>query len=69
MFFLFAGMSYYPEGGMGDYVGTYATLEEAQAAYWSNGSDYQWAHIATVINGELKRVSVYKAKLKVWHYV
>ncbi len=49
-FLLFRGSSVSPEGGMGDCVGIYATLGEADAARF--GPSYQggdnWAHIVEV---------------------
>lgn len=30
MFHLFSGQGYYPQSGLGDYVGPYETLEEAE---------------------------------------
>lgn len=60
MYFLFAGDTFYPAGGMDDLVGTFATLEEARAAVAEPGVDedgfqirYDWWQIATVRDGEL----------------
>jgi hypothetical protein len=55
LFFLFAGDDpYFPEGGMGDYVGSFPSIADAEAAF-DNGPG-RWAHIATVHRGRLKIV-------------
>ncbi len=60
MYFLFAGSDYYPSGGMRDYQGTFATLEEAQQLgqahdeLMGNYSRFNWSHVAQVINGKLQ---------------
>ena len=79
MFALFAGADYYPAGGMDDLVGTFATVEEAQARFLG-GYDYDWAHIvdtttfakvlvwATVTPG--KRASKTRpAQLEIWGWI
>lgn len=41
-FMLFGGDSYYPSGGMGDYLGTYDSIEEAKGG---GGERCDWAHV------------------------
>lgn len=60
MYFLFAGETYYPCGGMSDLVGTFATLDEALAVAKNPPVDedgyaprYDWYHIATMVAGQL----------------
>ena len=43
-YFFFSGCDYYPCGGMGDFKGSFGSLEEAMRQW--EGSD--WAHIAKV---------------------
>lgn len=58
-YLLFAGHEYYPEGGMDDLIGVYATEAEARVAFDPDG--YSWAHIAEVGDGLLaRRVAVYR---------
>ncbi len=45
MFHLFAYADYYADGGMNDYVGAFATIDEAKAAFDDN---YSYADIARV---------------------
>tara|TARA_R110000868_G_C10605534_1_gene740907 strand:- start:175 stop:342 length:168 start_codon:yes stop_codon:yes gene_type:complete len=54
MYFLFAGDTYYPAGGMNDLVGTFASIDEARAAAVSEG--YDWYHIATLVAGRMRVV-------------
>jgi len=70
VYLLFAGDDYFPAGGMGDFVGVFETLEEAQEEgllvlkdahlaprdRW--GVD-KWAHIAVFEGGTLKLVSAH----------
>ena len=45
--FLFAGVSYYPDGGMGDYVGYFESEEAARgAAMFLLRAGYDWWQIA-----------------------
>lgn len=60
MYFLFAGDTYYPSGGMRDLVGTFASIDEARTVAESGGVDedgfafrYDWYHIATLVDGRL----------------
>ena len=43
MFALFAGDSYYPVGGWGDFQGVFDSLEDAVAAYDEGLND--WGHV------------------------
>lgn len=43
-YWLFQGYMYYPQGGMLDFVGSFDTLEEAQALIPSD-TCIEWAHI------------------------
>lgn len=43
MYILFAGDQYYPQGGMHDFVGSYATVKEAEAAVKEYTCD--WWHV------------------------
>lgn len=40
MYLLFAGEWYYPAGGIDDYVGTFATVEDAQKAFHVRREDW-----------------------------
>jgi hypothetical protein len=42
----FAGSQYYPSSGIGNYVGTFATLEEAKEAAWKRNPD--WVTVAYI---------------------
>jgi hypothetical protein len=60
MYFLFAGETYYPRGGMSDLVGTFPTREAARAAAESPVVDkngyaprYDWWDIVMVVDGQL----------------
>ena len=53
-YLLFAGHEYYPEGGMGDLIGAYASEDEARAAFVPK--DHDWAHIAEVGDGITARI-------------
>lgn len=55
-FFLFSGDAYYPSGGMDDYGGAFATLDEAIAAYASDKRYMSWCNIAVMHDGELVKV-------------
>lgn len=44
-YLLFAGPTYYPGGGVVDYVGKYETLDEAKAAFAEKEDCNDWAHI------------------------
>jgi hypothetical protein len=50
-FLLFAGNTYYPDGGMRDFRSAHATFEEAEVAYEGllASNDYDWAHVADVL--------------------
>lgn len=50
-FFVFAGWESYPNGGCGDYIGAFDTIEAATSA--AEGSNFDWAHIAAVMDGKL----------------
>lgn len=43
MLALFAGDSYYPSGGWGDFQGMFDSLEDAAAAY--DQGRYDWGHV------------------------
>lgn len=53
-FFLFAYDTYYPGGGLSDYVGSYAAVEEARDAYAERSNDY--GEIVQVVDGNLVEV-------------
>ena len=56
MYFLFAGETYYPMGGMQDLVGTFPTLESAREAGTGtdeDGMQYDWYQIAQLVDGQL----------------
>jgi hypothetical protein len=44
---LFAGSTYYPSGGMNDFVSSYPTIEEAIKGYHAKyiNHSYMWAHV------------------------
>lgn len=46
-YILFAGWSYYPGGGMEDYIDSYDTFEEANAfgVELKQGRGYDWFHV------------------------
>jgi hypothetical protein len=50
-FLLFAGDTYYPLGGWGDYKGSFPTLEEALKAAAANSWD--WFHVVDLLSGEV----------------
>lgn len=56
-FFLFAGPRTSPRGGLGDYVGSFATLEEAHVA--APGAHEDWAEVVTVQDGCLVSIATY----------
>ncbi len=45
-FHLFTGDRYYPNGGIGDYSGAYATVEDALS--WVLYTNPDWYHIASM---------------------
>ncbi len=54
-FWLFAGMEYYPGGGMADFIDSYDTLEEAKATKDfadAEESGHEWAHIYDTETGK-----------------
>ena len=67
MFALFAGDRYYPSGGWGDYVATFASLDDAYARYIQgpgNTDDpdedgyvatytYDWGHVVNMESGNI----------------
>lgn len=62
-FLVFAGQSYYPEGGMDDFVGDYETLGAAEATAREKllgtpgkWDDADWAHVYDTKNR--KRIAV-----------
>lgn len=65
MFHLFAGQGYYPESGLGDYIGPYETLDEAEAegknktAPRGNFSwgEQDWYSVITESDGRLVEVA------------
>ncbi len=55
---LFAGMSYYPSGGMGDHVGYFDAEEDAISYFNSNTAGYfgwDWAQIVETDTWSLVR--------------
>lgn len=52
-YWLFAGNIYYPSGGMGDFVGSFDTLEEAKNADRPGEPGYRWAHIYDADSGAI----------------
>jgi hypothetical protein len=44
-YLLFSGAHYYPEGGWYDFRGSFATAEEAKAAYRPYRFGGEWAHV------------------------
>ena len=69
---LFAGMDYYPDGGMMDYVGTYKTIAAAKQAFATPKKDdyghhwnYQWGHIAEA-DGSTLRPLLYSSHRRKW---
>jgi hypothetical protein len=54
MYHLFQGEKYYPGGGINDYVGMFATLDEAKTAFDKKND---WAQIIVASPGGLKVVS------------
>ena len=56
-FFCFAYGDFYPSGGMGDYIGSADSLEEAQAKVEANGID--GGEVAQMIEDELLVVAIY----------
>lgn len=82
MYFLFASVTYYPGGGMGDYRGGFDTLEEVHE--WFNKANinsvypyytFDWAEIATLDDGDYDRaaslrvVSRWNHRKKAWDAV
>lgn len=60
LYFLFAGETYYPAGGMEDLIGTFPTIDAALARVTTDSGEYEyfdWWHIATVLDDKL--VTVY----------
>ncbi len=47
-FMVFAGDSYYPEGGMADFLGDYETIEEAITAVTATVGD--WSQIVDTLD-------------------
>ncbi len=51
-FFLFAGCDYYPQGGMNDFIGSFASMEAAREAAMNclePGNDQcEWWHILDI---------------------
>jgi hypothetical protein len=65
--FLFAGSTYYPNGGMLDFIGTFESVEDAENALRSPEPDedgytatYDWWHIAAVVDGKLTIVKTHR---------
>ncbi len=57
MIHIFAGIHYYADGGMHDYVGHTNTLDNGKAwlhnARNNKGQNYQWAHLAELKEDKL----------------
>ena len=51
-YLVFKGYTYYPSGGMEDFVGDYETLEEAKKAL-GEIDEYEWGHIYDCINRKI----------------
>jgi hypothetical protein len=65
MYCLFAGSSYYPEGGMDDFVGQYSTLRAAKTK--ATKGHYDWCEIAIIVDGKLVRKTYRDPRnTKVW---
>lgn len=57
MYHVFAGAQYYPSSGLGDYIDSYATLEEARAAAMESRSWVDWwAIVVTTPEGKLSSI-------------
>lgn len=41
----YAGKTFYPEGGFGDFYGSYSSLDEIKESIESSGDDYDWCHV------------------------
>ena len=76
-FFLFQMTSYYPAGGMSDFVDDFETLEEAKAEgdHRLNGKHYDWVDILdTKTEKMLSKQAIdpyheYKTEVNEWHDV
>ena len=56
-FFLFGGLSYYPDGGIDDYIDSFGTLEECQeyAVEYLKKYDINWMQIVTIRDSDYIR--------------
>lgn len=54
-YLVFAGINYESAGGANDFVGDYATLDEAVAAH-APVPAYQWAHVLDTETGDVTEV-------------
>jgi hypothetical protein len=59
MFFLFGGANFYASGGMNDFLGSFATLDEALAVAVESRADedgdevtLEWWQVATFVDGQ-----------------
>lgn len=74
MYLLFAGATYYPQGGFEDLVGKFDSTEEIKAFVEADqGDDYQWAQIVDevslniVLLGDVIEPYMYDYKGYEWH--
>jgi hypothetical protein len=64
MYFLFAGLTYYPDGGLNDYKGMFHTKAAAQKEF--DPEQFDWGHIVTIAaDGTLVKVLAHNA-VKGW---
>jgi hypothetical protein len=47
MFLLFAGHSYYPRGGWNDFIGSFASVEDAKTHMLNSEERYDWWHVVS----------------------
>ena len=65
IYFLFGGEGHKEHGGMGDYLGAFNSLEEAEDAH----GPVDWGQIATVRDGQLIVIEEIKLVDAVWTWV
>jgi hypothetical protein len=64
MYYLFYGEIYYPDGGVRDFKGKFATIEEAKLAH-AAVADTDWGNWAHIANENMEIVSEWS--YKTWH--
>jgi hypothetical protein len=52
-YWLFAGDNYYPSQGLGDFRGSFDTVDDAMKRFTSHYAQYDWAFVALVVNNDL----------------